>query len=98
MTDSNHTVLNTGQATRVNSNQSSTVSVIDLSVVFHDLALNCTHRVENTTLGSDHLVTITRVNEEIVLEEEMHMQPWRLPKADWKKFKNNTNSLSRRTY
>lgn len=90
MTDSNHTVLNTGQATRVNSNQSSTVSVIDLSVVSHDLALNCTHRVENTTLGSDHLVTITRVNEEVVLEEEMHMQPWRLPKADWKKFKNNS--------
>src|SRR6218665_1933283 len=41
------TVLNTGQPTRISSINSKTQSVIDLSIVTKELALNCKHYVTN---------------------------------------------------
>lgn len=90
ITEHNLTVINTGQATRVLTNQSNSNSVIDLSIITQDLALSCNHYVENTSLGFDHLVTITKVNEAIVLEEEMSMNPWKINKANWQQFKTES--------
>jgi len=89
-TENNLTVLNTGQATHILSNQSTTNSVIDLAIVTQDLALRCNHYVGNTSLGSDHLVTITKVNEEVALEEELSINPWKINKANWKQFKTHS--------
>jgi ribonuclease HI len=90
ITENNLTVLNTGKATHIISNQSSTNSVIDLTITSPDLALNCCQFIENTSLGSDHLPVITKVNEIVTLEDSMGMHAWNLKKADWKIFKNES--------
>jgi len=77
-------VLNTGQATHIMSNQPTSNSVIDLSICTQDLALNTRHVVTNSNMGSDHLATITIVNEEITIENNLSMQLWKLKKTDWK--------------
>lgn len=86
----NLTVLNTGQPTRIIPNNSKTKSVIDLAIATQDLALHCRHSVLNTNLGSDHLVTITHINEEIDIEATLSMHLWKLKRADWKAYKENS--------
>src|ERR1043165_6444315 len=90
ITENNLTVLNTGKATHITSNQSNINSVIDLAITSPDLALNCSELIENTSLGSDHLPAITKVNETITLEDNMGMHIWNLKKADCKIFKNES--------
>jgi ribonuclease HI len=80
-------VLNTGQPTLNPRAGSVNNSVIDLAVTTKDVALRCTHSVLNTSLGSDHKVTITRVDEVAVVEENAGMHRWSLKKADWKVFR-----------
>jgi ribonuclease HI len=80
-------VLNTGQPTlnpRVGSVKD---SVIDLSIATKDVALRCTHSVLNTSLGSNHKVAITRVDEVADVEENAGLHRWNLKKADWKVFR-----------
>src|SRR5678815_2826180 len=79
--------LNTGQSTHITSNQSNTHSVIDLSISSQDVALNARHYVTNSNMGSDHYATMTIVNEEVILEDNLSMHLWKLKKADWKKYK-----------
>src|SRR6218665_2947320 len=85
------TVLNTGQPTRISSLHSKTQSVIDLSNVTKELALNCQHYVANDSMGSDHFLCNIIVNEEIKIEPNMSMHLWNLKKADWKEFKKNSH-------
>src|SRR6218665_210318 len=84
------TVLNIGQPTRISSINSKTQSVIDLSIVTKELALNCQHYVTNNSMGSDHFLCNIVVNEEIKIEPNMNMHLWNLKKADWKEFKKNS--------
>ena len=84
-------ILNTGQATRITSNQSSNISVIDLSICSRDIALNARHIVINTNMGSDHFASITNINEEIIIEQNLSMQLWKLSKANWKDYKEASN-------
>src|SRR6218665_429560 len=84
------TVLNTGQPTRISSINSKTHSVIDLSIVRKELALNCKHYVTNNSMGSDHFLCNIVVNEEIKIEPNVSMHLWNLKKADWKEFKKNS--------
>jgi len=87
LTENNLIVLNTGQSTHITSNQSNTHSVIDLSISSQDVALNARHYVTNSNMGSDHYATMTIVNEEVILEDNLSMHLWKLKKADWKKYK-----------
>lgn len=86
----NLTVLNTGQPTHIVPTTSKTISVIDLAIATQDLALSCRHSVLNTNLGSDHLVTVTHINEEIDIEVTLSMHSWKLKRADWKVYKENS--------
>ena len=85
--ENNLIILNTGQATRITSNQSNSHSVIDLCISSQDVALHARHNVTNSNMGSDHYATITTVNEEAVIEHSLSMHLWKLKKADWKKYK-----------
>ena len=80
-------VLNTGQPTLNPRVKSVNNSVIDLAITTKDVALRCTHSVLNTSLGSDHKVTITRVDEVADVEENAGMHRWSLKKADWKVYR-----------
>lgn len=80
-------VLNTGQPTRNSRVGSVNNSVIDLAITTKDVALRCTHSVLNTSLGSDHKVTLTRVDEVADVEENAGLHRWVLKKADWKAFR-----------
>src|SRR6218665_2950844 len=84
------TVLNTGQPTRISSIYFKTRSVIDLSIVTKELALNCQHYVTNNSMNSDNFLCSIVVNEEIKIEPNMSMHLWNLKKADWKEFKKNS--------
>jgi ribonuclease HI len=42
-------------------------------------------------MGSDHFACITVVNEESIIENNLSMQLWKLNKADWKNYKENSN-------
>src|SRR6218665_4054782 len=84
------TVLYTVQPTRISSINSKTQSVIDLSTVTKELALNCKHNVTNNSMGSVHFLCNIVVNEEIKIEPNMSMHLWNLKKADWKEFKKNS--------
>jgi len=87
LADKNLVILNTGQATRITSTQSNLHSVIDLSICSQDVALNARHNVTNSNMGSDHYATITTLNEEITIEENLSMHVWKLKKANWKDYK-----------
>ncbi|HMG39082.1 MAG TPA: reverse transcriptase domain-containing protein [Nitrososphaeraceae archaeon] len=87
LTENNLIVLNTGQSTYITSNQSNSHSVIDLSISSQDIALNARHNVTNTNMGSDHYATITTINEEVIMEDDLSMHIWKLKKADWKTYK-----------
>src|ERR1043165_2452631 len=87
LTENNSVVLNTGQSTHIASNQSNSNSVIDLSISSQDIALNASHYVTNSNMGSDHYATITTVNEEAIIEHSLSMHLWKLKKADWKNYK-----------
>src|SRR6218665_3024191 len=65
------TLLNTAQPTRISSINSKTQSVIELSIVTKELALNCKHYVTNNSMGSDHFLCNIVVNEEIKIEPNM---------------------------
>ena len=93
ITENRMVVLNTGQATHIISNQSTSNSVIDLSICTQDIALNTRHVVTNSNMGSDHLASITIVNEEITIENNLSMQLWKLKKADWKQYKENSKTM-----
>ena len=90
LNDKQLTVLNTGQPTRIPPINSKNRSVIDLSIVTKELALNCKHYVTNNSMGSDHYLCNIIVNEEVQIEPNMSMQLWNLKKADWKEFKKNS--------
>src|SRR6218665_1908950 len=90
--ETNMVVLNTGQATHITPNNSTINSVIDLSICTQDMALNSRHIVTNNSLGSDHFASITVINEEVTIENNLTMQLWRLKKADWKEYKENSNT------
>ena len=87
LTENNLIVLNTGQATHITSNQSNVNSVIDLSIIPQDLALNARHIVTNSNMGSDHYACVTTFNEEFLIEYDLSMHMWKLRKADWKNYK-----------
>jgi ribonuclease HI len=91
LVENNMVVLNTGQATHITSNQSKLNSVIDLSISSLDLALNATHLVTNRNMGSDHYASITTINEEILIEDNISMKLWKLNKANWKNYKELSN-------
>jgi ribonuclease HI len=91
LVENNMVVLNTGQATHITSNQSKLNSVIDLSISSQDLALNATHLVTNRNMGSDHYASITTINEEILIENNISMKLWKLNKANWKNYKELSN-------
>jgi len=93
VTESNMVILNTGQITRINSNQSKANSVIDLSICSQDLGLNARHIVTNNNLGSDHFASITIINEEINIENNLSMHNWKLNKANWKVYKENSKFI-----
>jgi len=88
--DKDLVVLNTGQHTLVPRTKSKTNSVIDLAIATKDIALRCNHAVLNTTLGSDHKVTLTTLDEDIHTESQSGMHRWLLKKADWKTYKENS--------
>ena len=85
-------MLNTGQATHITTNNSNINSVIDLSICTQDKALNSRHMVTNNSSGSDHFASATVINEEIIIENNLSMQLWRLSKAHWKEHKENSNT------
>lgn len=91
LTETSMVILNTGQATHITSNQSKTNSVIDLSICSQDIALNARHVVTNNNMGSNHFASITIINEEITIENNLSMHNWKLNKADWKTYKENSN-------
>lgn len=60
--------------------------IIDLSIITTlDLALNCSHSVLKTNLGSGQLVTLTQIDEEINigLKATFSVHVWKLTRADW---------------
>src|SRR6218665_4200691 len=81
--EKNLVIPNTGQATHITSRNSNINSAIDLSICSTDMTLNSRHVVTNNSLGSDHFASITIINEEIIIENNLSMQLWRLKKADW---------------
>src|ERR1700733_14195540 len=83
-------VLNTGQPTLNPTVNTRTNSVIDLAIVTRDMALRCSHHVLDSSLGSNHKATMTKVDEEVDEEESSGMHRWALNKADWKIFKDNS--------
>jgi len=91
LAEKNMVVLNTGKATYITSNQLNNNSVIDLSICSQDIALIATHSVTNYNMGSDHFASITVINEESILENNLSMQLWKLNKADWKNYKEASN-------
>jgi ribonuclease HI len=90
LNDSQLTVLNTGQPTRIPPVNSKNRSVIDLAIVTRELSLKCHHYVTNNSMGSDHYLCNTIINEEVQIEPNMSMHLWKLRKTDWKEFKNNS--------
>ena len=81
LNDKQLTVLNTGQPTRIPSINSKNRSVIDLSIVTKELALNCQHYVTNNSMGSDHYLCNIIINEEVQIEHNISMHLWKLKKA-----------------
>jgi ribonuclease HI len=86
-------VLNTGQPTLNPRANMVNNSVIDLAITTRDIALRCSHAVLNTSLGSDHKVTITTVDEEVEAEDDNGQHLWRLNKANWTLFKQTSKLL-----
>ena len=91
LVEKNMVVLNTGQATYITSNMLNNNSVIDLSICSQDVALNTRHTVTKYNMGSDHFASITFVNEESIIENNLSMQLWKLNKANWKNYKDSSN-------
>src|SRR6218665_1630340 len=83
-------VLNTGQATLCPRPTCKNNSVIDLALTTRDMALRCSHRVLNSNLGSDHMLTMTTIDEVADHEPDAGLHHWSLRKADWKLFKENS--------
>src|SRR6218665_107887 len=54
------------------------------------MALRCSHTVLNSNLGSDHMITMTRIDEVADVEPDAGLHRWSLSKADWKLFKENS--------
>jgi len=54
------------------------------------VALRCTHSVLNTSLESDHKVTLTRVDQVADFEKDAGMHRWSLKKADCKVFRQSS--------
>ena len=80
----NFVVLNTGQPTY--QIRWGGMSVLDLSIVSSNIAMKSEWRVNNDSLGSDHLPCITEICE--VIKSDMATAPkWLLTKADWTGFK-----------
>ena len=67
--DSSLCLLNDGRITRIPDVSTHKATAIDLSLVTPDLAVNCTWYTEEDCLGSDHLPTISELNENIKDDE-----------------------------
>jgi len=83
-------ILNTGSPTYITNTTTHNNSVIDLAISTRDMALRCNHTVLNNCLGSDHLVSMVTVDEVAELEEDVGMHRWKLEKADWKAYKEQS--------
>lgn len=83
-------VLNTGQHTLIPKVNSTNNSVIDLAITTKDIALRCNHTVVSTTLGSDHKVMLTTLDEDVHTENQSGLHRWNLKRADWKTYKENS--------
>src|SRR5688572_7013311 len=57
------------------------------------MALQCNHTVLNNCLGSDHLVTLTTIDDVVDFEENAGLHRWRLNKANWKEYKQRSKII-----
>ena len=88
--ESNYVAVNDGQPTRLDGR--STESAIDLTFVSQNLAAKCNWSMIRNTLGSDHLLTVTTVNEPAYVEPGT-MPRFKLDTADWPNFKDDCRRL-----
>ena len=80
----NFVVLNTGQPTY--QIRWGGMSVLDLSIVSSNIAMKSEWRVNNDSLGSDHLPCITEICD-VIKSDTATAPKWLLNKADWSGFK-----------
>ena len=85
----NYTSLNTGHGTR--QNYTGGMSVLDLTFVSNGLAHKCEWRALDSTLGSDHVPTVTQIDSHLD-EECTTATRWRISKGNWKLFSDTVSS------
>lgn len=84
-------MLNTGQPTY--QKPQGGMSALDITMASTSLALKCNWWTLNDPMGSDHIPTVTKINDKAV-EETGGPTKWMLGKADWKQFKNNCQQIN----
>lgn len=88
-----YVLLNTGCGTRINP-ETGTLTALDLTLISASLCKNCTWGVNDVTLGSDHLPVLTSINVPHNYETETPVQRWKLEKANWSLFKQQTKNIN----
>ena len=99
--DSSLCIVNDSRITRITDVFTHKATAIDLSLVSPDLAVNCTWYTEDDCLGSDHLLVIIELNDNIKddePEDEENISKFQYKHADWEAYQaflisSDTNSI-----
>lgn len=71
-----------------------TESAIDLTLATITLADKCEWEVlKDNVIGSDHFPITIQVGMEVTIEHEVKNERWILEKADWDKFRENSDEM-----
>ena len=84
VTQNNFVVLNNGNATYQNT--LGHLSYIDLNLVSNNLGTKCAWYTLNNMMGSDHMLIVCRVQDQLIIESES-ITKWKLDKADWHNYR-----------
>jgi len=80
-----HVTLNSSSLTHFSLTSHRLWSLLDLTIVSNSIASNCSTKITNNFLGSDHSIIHTTVNG-VHLQETQFLPKWNFSKADWPKF------------